>query len=90
MYNIATAMEPHMTLRRWLAHPKDNCEISELGELVYKIPCKSCDKPYIGEPVRLFQKRIEEQQKDVNRVPSPMNSSPSVLVRHRRVHITGL
>ena len=32
---------------------------------VYKIPCKSCDKSYIGETGRSLKKRITEHKKDI-------------------------
>ena len=69
-YGVATAMKPHSTLRRQLVHPKDKCEMSEQGELVYQIPCKSCDSSYIGETGRLFKTRLEEHQKDANSAPN--------------------
>ena len=61
-YGVATAMKPHSTLRRFLVHPKDKCEMAEQGELVYQIPCQNC----VGETGRLFRNRLEEHQKDVN------------------------
>ena len=36
---------------------------SESG--VYKIPCKNCDKNYIGETGRTLKKRIDEHKKDI-------------------------
>ena len=69
-YGVATAMKPHSTLRRQLVHPKDKCEMSEQGELVYQIPCKNCDSSYIREIGRLFKTRLEEHQKDANSAPN--------------------
>ncbi len=37
-HHTATGMKPHSTLRRYLVHHKDKCEIGEQGELVYNIP----------------------------------------------------
>ncbi len=68
-HGVASAMRPHTTLRRLLVHPKDKCEPSEQGELVYSIPCTNCDKQYIGETGRLFRTRVEEHKKDVGSVP---------------------
>ena len=64
-YNITTAMKPYLTLRNILVHPKDKCTVEEQGEVVYKIPCKNCERSYIGETGRLFRTRLEEHKKDV-------------------------
>ena len=68
-HDIATAMRPHTTLRRLLVHPKDKCDMTEDGELVYQIPCRDCDMSYVCETGRLFKYRLEEHKKDVNSVP---------------------
>jgi hypothetical protein len=64
-YGITTAMKPLTTLRRILVHPKDKCDTTEQGEVVYSIPCKSCQCAYIGETGRQFKVRLEEHKKDV-------------------------
>jgi len=43
------AMRPVKTLRRLLVHPKDRQEKEETTDCVYKVPCGSCDKVYLGE-----------------------------------------
>ncbi len=63
-YNIATAMHPTNTLKSLLVHPKDKKDISQCSEVVYDIPCKVCDKSYIGERGRPFGTRMKEHQKD--------------------------
>ncbi|XP_078590228.1 uncharacterized protein LOC144870038 [Branchiostoma floridae x Branchiostoma japonicum] len=61
---IATAVKPKTTLRNLLVHPKDRLEDSSKTDCVYKIPCKSCDKVYIGETGRTFNTRLEEHKKE--------------------------
>jgi len=34
-------------------------------ECVYKIPCKNCDKTYIGETSRAFGLRLQEHRQEV-------------------------
>ena len=63
-HNVATAMRPTNTLKNILVHPKDKKDITEISDAVYNIPCKSCDKSYIGETGRLFGTRLKEHQKD--------------------------
>ena len=69
-YGISTSVRPHSTLRQILVHPKDKLETLENGEIVYKIPCKICNKAYIGETGRQLKTRIEEHKKDVNSISS--------------------
>jgi len=43
-YMICTAVKPHNTLRNVLVHPKDRINDEEKPEVVYKIPCKNCER----------------------------------------------
>ncbi|XP_072046904.1 uncharacterized protein [Amphiura filiformis] len=53
-HNISTAMRPTNTLKSLLVHPKDKKDIEQTSDVVYNIPCKGCDKSYIGETGRQF------------------------------------
>ncbi len=65
-HKIASAFKPGNTLRQTLVHPKDKREIGDNCEIVYKIPCQSCDKSYIGETGRKFKIRMKEHQDEAN------------------------
>ncbi len=65
---IQTAMRPHTTIRSVLVHPKDKRDPRETSGVVYKIPCKNCEKCYIGETGRNFGYRLDEHQKDVTEI----------------------
>jgi len=67
-YNISTAMRPTNTLKNLLVHPKDKKDIEQKSEVVYDIPCKGCDKSYIGETGRQFGIRLKEHQKDTEKI----------------------
>ncbi len=67
-HKISTAMKPHTTLKQLLVHPKDKPEIGEVGEIVYEIPCQSCDAKYIGGTGRLFRNRLQEHKQEVENV----------------------
>ena len=69
-YGISTSVRPNSTLRQLLVHPKDKLEALENGEIVYRIPCKMCNKSYIGETGRQLKTRIDEHKKDVNSISS--------------------
>jgi len=53
-HGISSAMKPFQTLRSLLEHPKDKRRRQDACECVYKMPCKNCDKTYIGETGRAF------------------------------------
>jgi len=58
-------MRPRTTLRNVLVHLKDKVSKEDTAECVYKIPCKNCQKVYIGETGRSFRVRMKEHQKEV-------------------------
>jgi len=48
-HQVPVAMKPVKTLRKVLVHPKDKQQKDEITDCIYKIPCGSYDKCYIGE-----------------------------------------
>lgn len=48
-HQIHTAVKLYSKLRQLLVHPKDNIEQNKKCNVIYKIPCQSCNKTYIGE-----------------------------------------
>ena len=62
-YRICTAVRPHTTSRKPLAHPKDRISDEEKPEVVYQIPCKNCERVYIGETGRPLGARVKEHRK---------------------------
>ena len=59
-YGASTAFKPHQTLRQLLVAPKDKASDEEKSGVVYRYPCKGCDKVYIGETKRSLGDRIKE------------------------------
>ena len=49
---------------------------------IYKIPCKDCDKVYIGETGRDIRIRVHEHELSIKRKFDPNKPSCSALVRH--------
>jgi len=66
-YGAKTAMRPFQTIRNYVVHPKDKLEKEEISECVYCIPCKGCEKVYVGETGRNFGVRMSEHRKEVER-----------------------
>ena len=67
-HGFTTAMKPTNTLKSILVHPKDKKDIDQTSEVVYDIPCKGCNKSYIGETGRPFGVRKKEHQKDAEKI----------------------
>ena len=62
------------TPKNILVHPKDKKDITETSDVVYDIPCKGCDKSYIGETGHLFGTRLQEHQKNSEKKSKTLNS----------------
>ena len=56
---ICTCFRPHQTLRRTLVHLKDRVEPDHRAGVVYKIPCRSCTKVYIGQTGCTLEHRLK-------------------------------
>ena len=67
-HNIATAMRPHNTLKNNLVHPKDKHETAQTCDCIYEIPCKNCNKTYVGETGKAFGTPLKEHMKDAEKV----------------------
>ena len=67
-YRICTAVRPRTMLRSMLVHPKDKISDEEKPEVVYKIPCKNCERVYFGETGRPLAARVKEHQKEVDSI----------------------
>ncbi len=65
-HNISTAMRPHMSLRKLLVHPKDKRNPADILGVVYSIPCRDCNKVYVGETGQQFGVRRMEHQKEAD------------------------
>ena len=64
-YNIKVALKPHHTIGDLFPKPKDPVPKDQTRGAIYSIPCKVCDKSYIGETKRKFSTRLKEHQKAV-------------------------
>ena len=81
-HGVATATRPLLKLRNLLVHPKDKMSAEEATECVYRIPCKNCDKVYVGETGRRFGTRLGEHRKEVEATCS------KAYTRSRKLHST--
>ena len=67
-HSYVCAMKPANTLRSMLVRPKDPRQLLDNSHVVYRIPCKNCPSPYIGETGRHLKCRIGEHQASVKKV----------------------
>ena len=54
---------PLRTLRNESVHPTDKVDYEEVSECIYQIPCKNCDKVYVGQTARNLGIRVGEHKK---------------------------
>ena len=82
-YNVAMTMHPLSKLRGMLVHPKDKLSLAHSTWVVYQIPCKACDKVYVGETGRKLE--LGRQNTNKNQKLSQRPISPSRRRRRRRL-----
>ena len=64
-YGVGTTVRPFRTVRNELVHPKNILNYEEASQCIYEIPCKNCDKVYVGETGRNLGTRLNEHRKEV-------------------------
>ena len=75
---MKVAQKPHQTIGNLFPKPKDPVPKDQTRGAIYSIPCKDCDKSYIGETKRKFSTRLKEHQKAVEH----KHSQKSALAEH--------
>uniref|UniRef100_A0A1A8MWI4 Helix-turn-helix domain-containing protein n=1 Tax=Nothobranchius pienaari TaxID=704102 RepID=A0A1A8MWI4_9TELE len=69
-HNINTPTKPYTTVRNRLVHPKDKIPAGLRCGVIYEIPCKICNKTYIGETGRQLNTRTIEHRKECEKEAS--------------------
>ncbi|BHF74077.1 hypothetical protein SprV_0401716100 [Sparganum proliferum] len=57
---IGIAHKPEVSIRRLVMRPKTPLTRNETDNVVYRIPCSSCETNYVGETGKRLQTRMEE------------------------------
>ena len=60
---IHTCFRPCHTLRQTLVRLKDRTPLQQRAGLVYRIPCGTCSKVYIGQMGRTLEHRLKEHKR---------------------------
>ena len=68
MHRLQAPVKLHLKLRNLLVHPKDKIETGNKCNVIYELPCKSCDKTYVGETGRMFKTRMGKHRKETEQV----------------------
>jgi len=64
-FGANVASRPIRTVCSELMYPKDKVDYEEVSECIYQIPCKNCDKFYVGETARNIGMWVGEHKKEV-------------------------
>nr|VZI26236.1 unnamed protein product [Spirometra erinaceieuropaei] len=65
---IGIAQKPEATIRRMVMRPKTPLPRGETANVVYGIPCTSCEANYVGETGKRLQTRMDEHARAVRRM----------------------
>ncbi|BHF84001.1 hypothetical protein SprV_0902715100 [Sparganum proliferum] len=65
---IGIAHKPEATIRRLVMKPKTPLPRGETANVVYRIPCSSCEANYVGETGKRLQTRMDEHARAVRRM----------------------
>lgn len=70
--NLGIAQKPENTIKRF--HSKLKCKIPTelMSNIVYQIPCKECDKVYVGQTGRYLKTRVTEHKRDMTNILNPI------------------
>ena len=80
---ICTCFRPHRTLRQTLVRLKDRTPLQQRAGVVYRIPCGSCSKVYIGQTGRTLEHRLKEHK----RALTSGNTAQSAVAEHAVDHV---
>nr|VZI18129.1 unnamed protein product [Spirometra erinaceieuropaei] len=65
---IGIAHKPEATIRSLVMRPKTPLPRGETANVVYRIPCSSCEANYVGEAGKRLQTRMDEHARAVRRM----------------------
>ena len=63
--DIVVRFYPVQTLRHLLVKPKDPLPPNLINGVIYRVPCKQCDKVYVGQTGRSLECRLKEHKRAV-------------------------
>ena len=83
---VIVALEPLLTIGRYLSSPKDPILTSEKSYLICKIPCNDCEFSYIRQTKRNSKIRILEHQRAIrNQQPEKSAFCEHLMIHDHRI-----
>lgn len=76
---IKIAPRPPYKLQNMFTRTKDKIPKMNRSGVVYDIPCKSCEKRYIGETIQKLKERVRQHQRTCE---SSNHKNPTALTKH--------
>lgn len=76
---IKIAPRPPYKLTNIFTATKDKIPKMDRSGVVYDIPCKSCEKRYVGETIQKLKERVRQHQRTCQ---SPNHINPTALTKH--------
>ena len=64
---VCSVFKPCRTIRQMLVRVKNGIPEDRRKGVIYEIPCKDCEKLYIGETGRTLKKRVSEHKQAVRK-----------------------
>lgn len=75
---VNIAMKCQNTVKKFFTSTKAKTPRDLESHTVYKIPCKNCDKFYIGQTGRYLRTRLKEHERDVRNSQNPLRQKTNV------------
>ena len=75
---IRTCFRPHRTLRQTLVRLKDQTPLQQRAGVIYRIPCGTCSKVYIGQMGRMLEHHLKEHKRTL----TSGNTAQSTVTEH--------
>lgn len=63
-HNIKVGNKQHLTVRSIFSKIKDKTPTNKLANIVYEIPCDTCNKKYYGQSKRSLSNRITSHRQE--------------------------
>ena len=60
---IRTCFHPHRTLRQTLVNLKDHISLQQRAGVVYRIPCGTCPRVYVGQTCQMLDHQLKEHKR---------------------------